>query len=108
HTLRGEGTSLCIDFTVQSVATLELRNGEDVVRLRQKVRESAIAAGLSLVDQTKIVTAASELGRNTVQYGGGGEAAIQLVANGTRRGLRLEFSDQGPGIADIDVALKDG
>ena len=97
-----------VDFAVESVASLELRNGDDVVRLRQVVRERAIAAGLSLVDQTKIVTAASELGRNTVQYGGGGEASIQTVVNGARRGLRLEFSDKGPGIADIAVALQDG
>ncbi|HWH38940.1 MAG TPA: anti-sigma regulatory factor [Usitatibacter sp.] len=87
---------------------LALRSGEDVVRLRQAVRERAVAVGLSLVDQTKIVTAASEIGRNTVQYGGGGIARIAIVANGTRRGLRLEFSDHGPGIADIAQALQDG
>lgn len=87
---------------------LALKSGEDVVRLRQAVRERAVAVGLSLVDQTKIVTAASEIGRNTVQYGGGGTARIAVVANGTRRGLRLEFSDHGPGIADIAQALQDG
>jgi serine/threonine-protein kinase RsbT len=87
---------------------LALKTGEDVVRLRQAVRERAVAVGLSLVDQTKIVTAASEIGRNTVQYGGGGIARIAIVANGTRRGLRLEFSDHGPGIADIAQALQDG
>ena len=87
---------------------LALKSGEDVVRLRQAVRERAVAVGLSLVDQTKIVTAASEIGRNTVQYGGGGIARIAIVANGTRRGLRLEFSDHGPGIADIAQALQDG
>jgi len=87
---------------------LALKSGEDVVRLRQAVRERAVAVGLSLVDQTKIVTAASEIGRNTVQYGGGGTARIAIVANGTRRGLRLEFSDQGPGIADVAQALQDG
>ena len=87
---------------------LALKSGEDVVRLRQAVRERAVAVGLSLVDQTKIVTAASEIGRNTVQYGGGGTARIAIVANGTRRGLRLEFTDHGPGIADLAQALQDG
>ena len=85
-----------------------LRSGEDVVRLRQAVRERAVAAGFTLVDQTKVVTAASELGRNTIQYGGGGTARIEMVVNGTRRGLRLEFTDHGPGIADIQLAMKEG
>jgi serine/threonine-protein kinase RsbT len=93
---------------VEDERTLPVRTGEDVVRLRQAVRERAVATGFSLVDQTKIVTAASEIGRNTVQYGGGGEARISIVVNGTRRGLRLEFVDSGPGIADIEQALKDG
>ncbi|HET7403152.1 MAG TPA: anti-sigma regulatory factor [Usitatibacter sp.] len=87
---------------------LALKSGEDVVRLRQAVRERAVAVGFSLVDQTKIVTAASEIGRNTVQYGGGGTARVAVVANGTRRGLRLEFSDNGPGIPDLAQALQDG
>jgi len=85
-----------------------LRSGEDVVRLRQAVRERAVAAGFTLVDQTKVVTAASELGRNTIQYGGGGTARIEMLVNGTRRGLRLEFTDHGPGIADIQLAMKEG
>jgi serine/threonine-protein kinase RsbT len=87
---------------------LALRSSEDVVRLRQAVRERAVAAGFSLVDQTKMVTAASELGRNTIQYGGGGHALILSLVNGTRRGLRLEFVDQGAGIKDIQQALQDG
>jgi serine/threonine-protein kinase RsbT len=87
---------------------LQLKSGEDVVRLRQAVREKAIASGFSLVDQTKIVTAASELGRNTIQYGGGGRAVVAPVVNGARRGLRLDFIDQGPGIKDVELALKDG
>lgn len=87
---------------------MSLRSGEDVVRLRQLLRERAVSAGFSLVDQTKIVTAASELARNTVQYGGGGEAQLTLVANGTRVGVKLVFVDQGPGIADVELALKDG
>ena len=96
------------DFTVEAFAELPLRTGEDVVRLRSAVRERAIAAGLGLVDQTKIVTAASELGRNTIQYGGGGSATLAIVTKGTRRGVRLEFIDRGPGIADLTLALKDG
>ena len=87
---------------------LPLRSTEDVVRLRQLVRDRAIAAGLSLVDQTKIITAASELGRNTVIYGGGGKVIASVVSEGARRGVRLEFVDQGPGIADIEQALTDG
>ena len=85
-----------------------LRNGDDVVRLRKAVRDRAVAIGFSLVDTTKIVTAASELGRNTIQYGGGGKVLIAAVADPRRRGLRLEFIDEGPGIADIPQALTDG
>ena len=96
------------DLRLDSTVELALRTGEDIVRLRQAVRERAIGTGFSLVDQTKIVTAASELGRNTIQYGGGGKARIEIVANGTRRGLRLAFADEGPGIADITLAMKEG
>jgi serine/threonine-protein kinase RsbT len=78
------------------------------VRIRQLLREQAKAIGFSLVDQTKIVTAASELARNTMIYGGGGEVEIQTLAEGMRRGLRLTFIDQGPGIADLELAMKDG
>jgi serine/threonine-protein kinase RsbT len=92
----------------QPLEELVLASSEDVVRLRRVVRDSAVAAGFSLVDQTKIVTAASELGRNTIQYGGGGKVAIAAVAGTRRRGIRLEFTDQGPGIADIPQALTDG
>jgi serine/threonine-protein kinase RsbT len=90
------------------VEELVLKTGEDVVRLRKSVRERAIAAGFNLVEQTKFITAASELGRNTIQYGGGGKARIIPVVNGSKRGLRLEFIDEGPGIADIAQALTDG
>jgi serine/threonine-protein kinase RsbT len=68
----------------------------------------AVEIGLSLVDQTKIVTASSELARNTLDYGGGGEVALELLEQGGRRGVRLTFEDKGPGIADIEQALKDG
>jgi len=87
---------------------LDIRSSDDVVRVRQLTRTMAIAAGLSLVDQTKIITAASELARNTLDYGGGGFVLAELVEAASRRGLKLTFEDQGPGIADIDTALKDG
>jgi serine/threonine-protein kinase RsbT len=87
---------------------LPMRTPEDIVRMRQLVREQAAGLGFSLVDQTKLVTAASEIARNTMVYGGGGEVVVQLLSEGARRGLRLVFSDQGPGIADIALAMKDG
>jgi len=87
---------------------LPIRSDEDVVRLRQSVREHMIAAGFSLIDQTKMITAASELARNTLRYGGGGEAHMLKLMNGMRRGLSLAFIDHGPGIADMKLALTDG
>lgn len=86
----------------------ELRVEEQVVRARQLVRNWATEIGFSLVDQTKLVTAASELARNTVIHGGGGSLDVQELLDGGRRGLRLIFSDQGPGIPDISLALRDG
>jgi serine/threonine-protein kinase RsbT len=88
--------------------TVPLGSTEDVVRVRQVVREWAIQVGFGLVDQTKIVTAASELARNTVTYGGGGTVLLESLNDERRRGLRLTFSDQGPGIADIKLAMRDG
>jgi serine/threonine-protein kinase RsbT len=85
-----------------------VRNGEDVVGVRQIVREWSIAAGLGLVDQTKIVTAASELARNLIDYGGGGTMTIEALNDGSKRGVRVVFEDQGPGIPDIERALRDG
>ncbi|MEV4809406.1 ATP-binding protein [Micromonospora avicenniae] len=85
-----------------------IRSDEDVVRVRQLVRTVAVAAKLSLVDQTKVVTAASELARNTLVYGGGGSVEVTTVDNGRRRGVRIVFADSGPGIADLDLALTDG
>jgi serine/threonine-protein kinase RsbT len=87
---------------------LPLRTDADIVRMRQTVRAWAIEVSLSLVDQTKLVTAASELGRNTRIYGGGGDVTLEIVDNGVRRGVRLTFSDKGPGIPDVELALKDG
>jgi len=88
--------------------TLRLRSDEDVVGLRKQVRERAVAIGLSLVDQTKLVTAASELARNTLKYGGGGEVHVDSLSDGIRRGIGMIFVDGGPGIADIEGALRDG
>ncbi len=85
-----------------------LRDANDVVRARQQVRQLAVESGFSLVDQTKIVTAASELARNTVVHGGGGSMRVESLDEGTRRGIRLTFADHGPGIADIALALRDG
>ncbi len=76
--------------------------------LRQTVRQRSVDLGFSLVDQTKMVTAASELGRNTVQHGGGGQAIVEIITDGRRRGLRLTFEDRGPGIADVALAMRDG
>jgi serine/threonine-protein kinase RsbT len=88
--------------------TMPVRSSEDVVRVRQAVRTRAVALGFSLVDQTKIVTAASEIARNTIDYGGGGDVRLDCLRAGTRRGVRLVFSDKGPGIPDIGQALSDG
>jgi serine/threonine-protein kinase RsbT len=87
---------------------LEIRASDDVVKVRQQTRTLAVAAGLSLVDQTKIITAASELARNTLDYGGGGHVHMEVIEDSSRRGLRLVFEDHGPGIADIAQAMKDG
>jgi serine/threonine-protein kinase RsbT len=88
--------------------TLSIRSSEDIVLVRQAVRAAAVDLRFSLVDQTKIVTAASELGRNTLDYGGGGTVRLQVLQDGGRRGIRLTFEDKGPGITDIERALKDG
>ncbi len=88
--------------------TISIQSSADVVLVRQAVRQLAVELKFSLVDQTKIVTAASELARNTLDYGGGGTVKLEALQEGIRRGLRLTFEDQGPGIPDIDLALKDG
>jgi serine/threonine-protein kinase RsbT len=87
---------------------MPLRSQTDIVTARQAVRRWAIEAGLSLVDQTKLVTAASELARNTVEYGRGGDMHMEALTDGVRRGIRLTFEDRGPGIPDIAQALSDG
>lgn len=89
-------------------SALPIRKQEDIVKIRQVVRAKAVEVGLSLVDQTKIVTAASELARNALDYGGGGEVRMEPVLTGGRKGLRLIFQDNGPGIPDVEQALRDG
>ena len=83
-------------------------NSNDVVRVRQVVRSWAAELKFSLVDQTKFVTATSELARNTLEHGGGGTMTIEMLENGARKGLKLTFRDEGPGIPNIELALKDG
>jgi len=93
---------------VEASDTISVSTSEDVVKVRQKVRAQAVALGFSLVDQTKIVTAASEIGRNTILHGGGGRMDMDTVRQGGRVGLRLVFTDKGPGIPDIARAMTDG
>jgi serine/threonine-protein kinase RsbT len=93
---------------VEKSDTRPIRVQSDVVLVRQAVRDWSKELGFSLVDQTKIVTAASELARNTLDYGGGGVVKLEMLRDGFRRGLRLVFIDEGPGIPDISLALKDG
>lgn len=95
-------------MNVTSSDKVLLKIEQDVVTARQSVRKLTQQCGFSLIDQTKLVTAASELGRNAVKYGGGGEMRWQVLEDGARRGVRLTFVDEGPGIADIQQALTDG
>jgi len=88
--------------------SLDLQTEPDIVKARQLVRQFAQTCGFSLVDQTKVVTAASELARNTVKHGGGGVMTVDELRDGTRRGVRVKFEDQGPGIADMNLAMTDG
>ena len=87
---------------------IALRSTDDIIKARQLVRDCAVLQGLSLVDQTKLVTAASELARNTLVHGGGGEMCLRAVNEGTRRGVQVTFTDQGPGIPDVELAMTDG
>jgi serine/threonine-protein kinase RsbT len=93
---------------VEQTESVAIGADDDIVRVRQMVRDWAVRIGFSLVDQTKLVTAASELARNTLVYGRGGHLLLERLQNDHRKGLRLTFHDQGPGIADIELALKDG
>jgi serine/threonine-protein kinase RsbT len=93
---------------VQRRDTMAIRSDSDIVGVRQAVRAWAVELAFSVVEQTKIVTAASELARNTLTYGGGGTVTLEALQDGMRRGLRLTFEDQGPGIPDLELALSDG
>jgi serine/threonine-protein kinase RsbT len=95
-------------MTTQKSESIPIKSSADVVLLRQKVRTWAVELKFGLVDQTKMVTAASELARNTLGHGGGGTCVMELVRNGTRDGLSLTFEDKGPGISDTELALTDG
>ncbi len=88
--------------------TMAIRSGDDLIGVRQVVRQWAVALGFSLVEQTKVVTAASEIARNTLIHGGGGTVLLEALNDQNRRGFRLTFEDRGPGIVDVEQALKDG
>ncbi len=91
-----------------SSESLRIDRPEDIVAVRQSVRKAAVSLGFGIVDQTKIVTASSELARNTLDYGGGGQVQLEVIENERKKGLRVVFEDHGPGIPDIETALTDG
>lgn len=107
-TVRFTSHLLATNASVVSHVVLPLVTDENVVAVRRVVRERALEIKLSLVDQTKLVTAASELARNTIKYGGGGEVHVVCLSDGVRQGVRLAFADDGPGIVDLRLALTDG
>lgn len=92
----------------EAATVVPITSDSDVVRVRQLVREAAMSARLSLVDQTKLVTAASEIARNTLVYGGGGESTVRQLHREGVAGVEVAFADSGPGIEDVDLALTDG
>jgi serine/threonine-protein kinase RsbT len=94
--------------TALDEAVITINSSEDIVAARQKVRASAVRLGFSVINQTKLITAASELARNTLDYGGGGRMRIMELRNGIKAGLKLIFEDEGPGIPDIRQAMQDG
>jgi serine/threonine-protein kinase RsbT len=95
-------------LTILHAEERPILTSEDVVLVRQAVRARAVQAGFSLVDQTKLVTAASELARNALEHGGGGVMRLELINDGVRRVVRLTFEDNGPGIDNLQLALKGG
>ena len=102
QTAREEGVAPALSEVI------EIRASGDLVTIRSAIRARSAELGFSLIDQTKIVTAASELARNTLTHGGGGRVRVEALRKDGRTGLRLTFEDQGPGIADIELAMKDG
>lgn len=92
----------------QGHETLQIRSSDDVIRVRHRVRSWAVELGFNVVDQTKLLTATSELARNTSEWGGGGTMQLAVLGEGRRQGLRLTFDDHGPGIPDIELAMTDG
>lgn len=95
-------------MAIRGSQTIPVRSSEDILQVRQTVRMLAAAEGFSLVEQTKLVTAASELARNAITHGGGGAATVEVLNDGSKTGIRLIVEDQGPGIADLALALRDG
>lgn len=95
-------------MVIEQVDRREIRTADDVILARRLVRDVAITQGLSLVEQTKLITAASELARNTLLHGGGGEMQVEVLLDGPRRGVKVTFVDEGPGISNLDLAMKDG
>jgi serine/threonine-protein kinase RsbT len=95
-------------MVIEQVDRREIRSSDDIILARRLVRDVAIAQGLSLVEQTKLITAASELARNTLLHGGGGEMHLEVLVDGPRRGVKVTFLDKGPGISNLDLAMKDG
>ncbi len=94
--------------TIQNREEFVVVREQDVIPFRNKVKDAAVKIGMGILNQTKLITAASELARNLLKYGGGGMVSIESVNNGRENGIRLVFSDKGPGIADIDLAMRDG
>src|ERR1700741_2798691 len=103
-----ESAALNWTISMSELEIIPVVDSKDIVAVRHAVRRQAVKIKLSLVDQTKIVTAASQLARNMFVYGGGGEVTLEVLWEGARRGLRARFIDKGPGITDIDLALRDG
>lgn len=95
-------------MVIEQVDRREIRTSDDVILARRLVRDVAITQGLSLVEQTKLITAVSELARNTLLHGGGGEMQVEVLLDGARRGVKVIFADEGPGIPNMDLAMKDG
>lgn len=99
---------IMIMISILSKENVTVFREQDVVPLRNRVKEAAVKVGMGIVNQTKLITAASELVRNMLRYGGGGEVLIEIISEGRDNGVRLTFADKGPGIANIELAMQDG